>query len=698
MFRRGDQVLNWAEVTKCAEGEVCEAASCVPGCHGGCPNGYRCDVTSCVADQETVHELAIDVPIVRAKLALTVDGGAPSLACDIAAHAYLSRLRPDGGYAGSGRSADFPCDGGVVELDAIPGPYAVRVYRSALADGGAVWSALPPYGVSRCVVIGASAATTAVDIQVMPVSGRVNVNGATPSVASNCATNAIGGLAGSVLLTTTSGTSIRSPIACDTTDFSFSAAVPPGPYTAWVELPDNPALESLILVGGPDTSRVLRVGQIVIGLTAGTPFVLDVQRSRATGQLLHNGAVPTAIGSCSTAASARATFFWFNDETESLLRVPIPCNSADYGFNVAIPAGTWRPLVRAEFTVNSAGERMPLSSLPLATWTGAAVNFVAGTTRAGDVNVESVQFSGSLKVQGQTPTAAGCDRSRSPLATVMLFSGERTSQRFEIPCDTSDFSFGPLTMPRGTYGVRLYPKEGGSNLPANAGLAPLDLTASGHHVIETRPASSSGLVSGTLTINGESPRVRGGCDGSVAQLRLQRGAFSEALYVSKVVDVSCATSSWTAELEPGNWSVTVSPVTVGLANQSLIAGWPSDKGRAVWFDTGQVFQVGANVPSTSIVVDVPVRWVRANLLVNGAPAAPSSGCVAPFSSQLLEFSNGNRSGPTIGARCDAPSLLTGPLFSGRTDVYSNVRYAVGATLPPTNVPIQELVGSDVAIP
>lgn len=692
--------LAWNSDKVCGDGEVCANGACMPGCHGGCPSGYRCEATSCVAQELTVTDLVIDVPVVTAVLAINVDGGVPAENCSTAAIGHLSQLLSDGRRTNGSQVLQFGCDGGTATVEAIPGSYGLSVYGLKLPDGGLAWPALSNDAVRRTVTIGPSGGRVDVDLNpalgLVSFTGALTVNGATPSVSGGCATNGIGGVAARVFLVPTSGSEMALEIPCSTTTFTFAGTAPAGAYDVWVALPDNTPLSPVFSFGGPTSSRDWPTGQRVTIPDSSTPVTLNVDLSRTavSGRVRHNGAAPSSIGDCTNVAS-RLKFGWMNAAGSRFAQVAIPCSSTTFDFNLLLPAGDWMPLISTGLRTSTGA---PVTDLPKATWTGPTRTFTPGVSAIGDLDVESVQFSGHLLVDGAAPsrTSTTCASPTEPLVDLHLSSGEWTGVDIAIPCNTQTFAFGPVTVPRATYRLDVRAVGAGTNVPDDLRIESFPLLSSGDYPIEVHPPGLTTEVTGTLQVNGLPPVIREGCDGNSASLHFTRGQPGQPDYANESTVVSCGTpATWSAPLKPGSWSVLVTPASADFGRrQSLIAGWPSVS-NAYSLPPIQVSAAG----SAPFALNVPIRWVSAKLRVNGVDAAPVAACFAaptpnlPVRVQELTFGQQFSGSAAIRSPCAAPADLQGPVFSGRYLITSGL-----AVIQVTNVPMAGVLAEDVLIP
>ncbi|MCE9670541.1 hypothetical protein LY474_22305 [Myxococcus stipitatus] len=383
-----------------------------------------------------------------------------------------------------------------------------------------------------------------------PVSGRITVNGVTPTLRSGtCSSSRI---VAKLNFRNTAGYTGTLDVPC-TPDFSFSLLVPPG------------TLSLDVMDGGDQNVPVTHLPAVGLSksITASGPLtdvVLDEVAYPVSGRVTVNGAAPQLKRPCTLMDRVGVIF---SREGGGYGWTFFSCGD-DFRFSTALPAGTYQ--VRLEPFYSLAAHLVESSYVfpdPL---------IVSGAMS--DVVLDQVAYplSGRLTVNGATPTGheTYCGQTGNERAELMRLwfyatGAGQASFHTKLTCSEPDFTFSTL-VPAGTYDVYTARRAPGN---ASEGFFPrLTLSAPTTGLRYDRTAR---LVSGKLTVNDLPPTVDAtycanpsNQDSVLATLQFRASdmALEQRGYTAYVRcrDPNFGFSVW---LPPGRYNVSVQQGTAG---------------------------------------------------------------------------------------------------------------------------------------
>lgn len=328
------------------------------------------------------------------------------------------------------------------------GEYALTVTGS---QGMSSLPILPTHAASG-VAVAADTAGFVADIPMTSVSGQVRIGGSPPPDGALCSISPSSTKATVHFTGVDTSTVATAKIPCTSTQYDFTVELPEGTYkvsvqghgTQYVELPEGRAGVNNALVVGPSSSAL----------------TLDLTAAQVSGKVTLAGAAPTTGPDCTDKGSSPKAYVYLSAPAQnSLLTLPIRCDSADFSFSGLVPPGTYEVYVLAI----GAG------------WAGLGDGYhsvVRALTISGDVNDLALDLtlrdvSGQLTLDGALPTL-GTHCASSPTAnegTVLFTALEGSAYaRGYIRCDDAGFTFDAKLAP-GDYVVTHTSVQDGSNLP-----------------------------------------------------------------------------------------------------------------------------------------------------------------------------------------------------------------------------------------
>lgn len=288
-----------------------------------------------------------------------------------------------------------------------------------------------------------------------------------------------------------------------------------------------------------------------------TGLVFDEPAFAVAGRVTLNGATPTRVGTCPSAAAELVTVEFFDPASSYRGRAQIPCGTTDFSFSTRLPRGTFEVRVVPNTSGVGATARLVPGSVPVRL--ALAVN---GPLANLVLDEAAVAVAGKLTVNGALPTRNALCQAHPADAIAHLTFSDRQSGVFagvDLPCSTPDFGFSTL-LPVGTWDVRvapgLDPSLAGLNLapvswPVRTGLA---ITQAVTNLVLDEAVVP---VSGKVLVGGSSPAGPKAC--AAPNARLVGLRFSDGAGSAGELSIFCNTTDYAFAtfLPKGSWQVRV---------------------------------------------------------------------------------------------------------------------------------------------
>jgi hypothetical protein len=475
----------------------------------------------------------------------------------------------------------------------------VLVAAAACGDSGRrgpTGEALPADCQGRCptgwrcddgVCVGGDPAALALDVETVPLSGVLTVDGRPPVATSGCAGD-------HVRIRFTEGplpkgwfdpvvaTLLDARIACGVSTGTFSTRLPAGKYRVLASRSDSSTTF-------PDATFVV---DGAFSPAAGAPPVAwDVTTVPVSGRLTVDGRPPEASSSCA-GDQVRLTFV---DARGATFTSSIDCGVSDGSFSARVAPGTYRVL---------ASRSDSSTTFPDATFVVDGAFTVSGPATGLAWDLTTVAVSGRLTVDGRAPAAtSACVGDHVRIAFTDQAGATFTSK---IACSVSDGSFSARVAP-GTYRVLASRSDSNTSFP--------DATMVVERALGVT-APTSGLsfalttvpVTGTITIDGRAPSATSSCSGD--HVRVSFVDEAGAVYSARI-PCGVSTGAFSARVAPGTYRV--------LASRSDSSSTFPD----ATITLARGLRVEAATPA--LALDLATVPVSGRLTVDGrAPSATSS--------------------------------------------------------------------------
>jgi hypothetical protein len=495
---------------------------------------------------------------------------------------------------------------------------------------------------SSGVCAGGDAGGIVLNVPTVTISGRVTLNGAVPVVSPFCFQTE-----GAVRLTFTETTrryTFAVIIDCNTTDFSFSAALYPGTYEVRVaNIGNNSVLGSNLPSTQQTAALVDGVGFLAaraLPLTTSlSGQIFDVTTASYSGQVTLNGALPVADPACNQAGGeAQVTLIDRADNYE--FQTIIPCDDAGFSFGATVYPGTYDVSVGNYTYLQSQGSNLPVSMLDVNTpqtvaYVAATGLPIAGTLAGQVLDVKTASVSGTITSNGAAPSVSFfC--SNAGAAAHVTFTDSLHGYTFNtfVPCTTTNFAYSATLFP-GTYAIDVgnvvNGQSGGStSLPVgNDELG--NLMVSDYHAASLSVAGPitgqqlnvvSYSVSGKLTLNGATPVIDSSSTGC-----LQVGNGNAALVTltdavngyrfSRTVHCNQSLFPFNVQAYPGTYRVEVGNATSGTAKGSNLPVTQLGSGNVGGVGFVAVPSLALNATLSNQTLDVRTARVAGTVTLNG---------------------------------------------------------------------------------
>ena len=542
------------------------------------------------------------------------------------------------------------------------------------------------------VCTGGAPGNLTLDVKTVQVSGKVTLNGATPTVGSLCGANPT--LNTSVLrfTETTKGYVADLQTFCADSTFSFSGKLYPGTYSVRVSNPNDSRFSNLP-VSSTSVSYVANAALVLA--TDTSALVMDVKTVQVSGKVTLNGATPLVGSLCGANPTLNTAVLRFTETTKGyVVDLNTLCSDKTFSFSGQLYPGTY--LVRVSNPNDSRFSNLPVSSTSVSYVVNAALVLTTDTS-ALVMDVKTVQVSGKVTLNGATPIVGSLCPANPTLSTAVLRFTETTKGYvvdLNTLCSDKTFSFSGQLYP-GTYSVRVSnPNDSRfSNLPVSSTSVSYVVNAA---LVFT--ADASGLVmdvktvqvSGKVTLNGATPLVGSLC-GANPTLNTAVVRFTETTK-GYLIDLSTlcsdSTFSFAGQLYAGTYSVRVSN-----PNDSRFSNLPVSS-TSVSYVANSALSLTAN--TSGLVMDVKTVQVSGKVTLNGATPIVGSLCGAnpTLNTAVVRFTE-----LTKGYLLDLNTLCSDNTFGFSGQLYSGT-YAVRVSNPNdsrfSNLPVSSTSVSYVA--
>jgi hypothetical protein len=404
-------------------------------------------------------------------------------------------------------------------------------------------------------------------------------------------------------------------------------------------------------VRGTARSNLPAQGVVALQLAVTTSvanLVLDAgEHTPVSGTLTIDGAAPTTAPGCGSFSEGARVTFLAGDTVAAF--ASMSCNGP-FTYAVNLPPGTYKVSARSLFNSGINEPNFQYNDLP---------PLVVGTTPITyNVDVPVVDVTGTLKLGGQAPVEdPGCTGN----AAFVSFG----TTGVPVPCG-SNFTFGPVRLVPGTYGVNVGSSM--SNLPSNAFAALTVPPQGGPVVVDVPPEYELRLA---FTINGATPDDGGCTSGEVGRVDVR----SATLYTG--FGIQCGTNFETSLRLPADaYEV---DTYAALGRDFPLYSHP----------TPITLQA-----DTSVTIDIPTRPVSGQITINGAVPVETAACTDGLDVAEVAFYN---------ARTVSTSSRTSKIACGAGFTFGPVELAHGVyrvTVRPLGSPARSNLPTSeyVAIP
>jgi len=437
------------------------------------------------------------------------------------------------------------------------------------------------------VCVGGDAASLAVDVATVPLSGVLTVDGRPPVASSGCSGDHVRvrfseGPLPKGWLDPVVGTLLEARLACADSTGAFSARLPSGRYRVLASRSDSHTTF-------PDATIAL---DGAFSPVAGAPASFDVATVPIAGRLTVDGRAPVASSGCS-GDHVRLTFV---DARGGTFSSTIACSVSDGSFAARLQPGTYRVL---------ASRSDSHTTFPDATFVVDPAFTVSAAATALAWTLQTVAVSGRLTVDGRAPVASsGCSGDHVRIS----FTDEAgASFSARIACDVSDGSFAARVAP-GSYRVIAARSDSHSSFPDGTMVAARALAVDASRA-DLALALATVAVSGVVTVDGRPPLSSSGCSGDHVRVTF---ADDDGATFSARVPCGVSTGAFTARVAPGTYRVLAarsdSNTTFPEATVTLARG----------------LRVEASTPA--LALDVATVPIAGRLTVDGRAPLSTSGC------------------------------------------------------------------------
>lgn len=517
------------------------------------------------------------------------------------------------------------------------------------------------------------------DVKTVRVSGRITLNGATPTLGSSCTGNPSSTTATITFTDAVRKNSFAVTTRCSDPTFSFAETVYPGTYevkvsgsSTFTNLPFPPLVVSPALSVSANTSNLM----------------FDVKTITVAGRLTLNGATPTRGTYCTGNPNGQSATVSFGDTTRGIyFDLPIPCSDPTFSFSGSIYPGSYKVAFMNELSPGS-------SNIPLRGILAGPPLTVAANTSGLVLDIKTVNASGRITFNGAAPIrGASCAANPTNATAAVYFTDKTTGNQLTLfsRCNDATFSFSGLLFP-GTYEVRV--GGGGapvSNIPvaaaANAFLAIPEqiITADVTNLILDVKAFSA---SGNVLLNGIPPARGPTCATSTTAVTAVVLLRDLARNYSTSLDLTCGNPSFafSSTLYPGTYEVRVwNPI--GESNSSI----PKTNAATQGFLVNPAMDLSAAASNLSF--DVQSVTLSGRVTVNGATPPPLSICsgspTATTTTILLKEKIRGYEHSLKSLCADTTYGFMGPVFPGTYEV------RVTGPMPPVvgNIPAANYIAS-----
>ncbi len=559
-----------------------------------CPSGYSCDSAGvCVGGNQ--QAIAIDVKTVSVSGTVTLNGAAPSTlpSCNPSPSTAKATVHLADVARGYSFDLPVPCSASTFTWSGVvfPGSYKVTV------TGDSNYSSLPSQGfvANAQLDVKADAQNVVLDVKTAAVDGTVTLNGAAPTTAAACSTNASAAKAVVHLVDATDGYRFDLDVPCSSSTFAWSGVVFPGTYV--VSVAGNAAYSNL-----PTTAFVANPSLAVGGNVAGQ--LLAVKTVSVAGSITLNGAAPTTT--CTTGSTYSKAAVHLTDAKQGYrFDLPVSCSQADFSWSGNVYPGTYA------VTVDGGSG---YSNLPRQAFVANSALAVQSAVTGQALDVQTVTVAGNVTLNGAAPAPTQyCTTYPTATQATVHLSDATRGYLFDIaiPCNATALAWSGTVFP-GTYRVTVTGQQTYSTLPTAAFVAQDGLAVSANTsnvAVDVKTVN----VAGTLTLDGVAPTTGTSCTNSPSATKAVVRLTNAKLGYAFDLNVPCSSSSfaWSGQVFPATYNVSVAG---GQYSNLPAEPFLANAGLAVASDvTGQT-------------LDVKTASVGGSLALNGATPSSTTAC------------------------------------------------------------------------
>ena len=573
--------LEWVPQA-CTAAQYCGGNICQPAiaCEPSCPSGYTCKPTGVCAGGSPTG-LNLDVKTVTVSGKVTLNGATPSIGASCAGNPnintsvieftektskyvfYLGTYCKDNTYSYSG--------------SVYPGTYSVRVNNPNGSGVGNIPMASSnsiSFVANNALALTANATGVDLNVNTVSVSGKVTLNGATPTIGVNCAGNPNLNTAVIELTEKTAGYVFYLGTYCKDNTYSYSGSVYPGTYSVRVNNPNGSGISNIPTAS---SNSISFVANNALPLTANTAGVnLNVNTVSISGKVTLNGATPTIGVNCAGNPNINTAVIELTEKTAGyVFYLGTYCKDNTYSYSGSVYPGTYS--VRVNNPNGSGVGNIPMASSNSISFV--ANNALALTANATgvDLNVNTVSVSGKVTLNGATPTIGVNCAGNPNLNTAVIELTEKTAGYvfyLGTYCKDNTYSYSGSVYP-GTYSVRVNNPNGSgiSNIPT-ASSNSISFVANNALPLTANTAGvnlnvNTVSISGKVTLNGATPTIGVNCAGNpninTAVIELTEKTAGYVFYLGTYCKDK--TYSYSGSVYPGTYSVRVNnPSGSGYGN------------------------------------------------------------------------------------------------------------------------------------
>jgi hypothetical protein len=400
-------------------------------------------------------------------------------------------------------------------------------------------------------------------------------------------------------------------------------------------------------------------------------IAINVQTVNVAGTVTLNGAAPTTLPSCNPSpATAKASVHLVDVGRGYSFDLPVPCSAATFTWSGVVFPGTYKVTVTGDSNY---------SSLPAQSFVAGSNVEIKGDTMNVALDVKTAAVGGTVTLNGAAPTTTAACTSNATAAKATVHLVDATDgYRFDldVPCSSTTFQWGGVVFP-GSYVVSVEGDATYSSVPETPFVANAALAVSGT-VDNQVLAVKTSKVSGSITLNGAAPTASCPTSSTYSKAAVHLTDAKQGYRFDVAVPCSQADFSWTANVYPGTYAVTVDGGS-GYSNLPQEA-----------FVANAALAVSADVTGQALAVQTVT--VGGTVTLNGTAPAQTQYCMSyPSSTQAYVHLTDSQKGYAFdfAIPCSSTTLAwTGTVYPG------NYKITVAGQQSYSNLPDSAFVAKD----